>query len=352
MSKRFIVEAGVPVRRSLAGAGARPPPRGARLQCGDRAGDEPRPVPAAGRRRRAHDAARARHLGRDRLSARADGRRAGRAGTSSASPTGASSSASAARCASTTRSASACSWTAPVPRMREYIQTLRAIWDSWQTGTKPSFVGEHYRYTYTTPFFNPGPIEHPRIPVAISAVNPAMCRLAGELCDGVRLHSFCTRRYLDDSHPAQHRRAAPRRRARAEDVELSGGGFIATGPDDAERCSKQVERSAARSRSTARRRPTCGVLEAQRLGRARRAPEHSCRATASGTRWRAPSPTTCVHAFAAVGRYDEIVPTIRERFADVARIPLPAAARGRPRRGPRARAAAGSDGETDRHRAR
>src|SRR5215475_8083105 len=61
-------------------------------------------------------------------------------------------------------------WTAPVARMREYIQTLRAIWESWQHGTKPAFVGEHYRYTYMTPFFNPGPIEHPRIPVAISAV--------------------------------------------------------------------------------------------------------------------------------------------------------------------------------------
>src|SRR5262249_27458298 len=72
-------------------------------------------------------------------------------------------------------------WTAPVKRMREYIQTMRAIWDSWQHGTKPAFAGEHYRYTYMTPFFNPGPIDHPKIPVHVSAVKPAMCPMAGEV---------------------------------------------------------------------------------------------------------------------------------------------------------------------------
>ena len=32
-------------------------------------------------------------------------------------------------------------WSAPVVRMREYVQTLHAVWDSWQHGTPPSFVG-------------------------------------------------------------------------------------------------------------------------------------------------------------------------------------------------------------------
>jgi probable F420-dependent oxidoreductase len=131
-------------------------------------------------------------------------------------------------------------WSAPVPRMREYVQTLRTIWDSWQNGTRPSFEGKHYRYTYTTPFFNPGPIDHPRIPVHVSAVNPAMCRLAGEVCDGARLHSFCTRRYLDEVILPNVERGAAKAGRRLEDIELSGGGFLATGPDD-EAVDRQLE---------------------------------------------------------------------------------------------------------------
>lgn len=213
-------------------------------------------------------------------------------------------------------------WTAPVARMREYIQTLRAIWDSWQTGGKPSFVGAHYRYTYTTPFFSAGPLEHPRIPIAISAVNPAMCRLAGELCDGVRLHSFCTRRYLQQTILPNLAAGAARAGRSAAAVELSGGGFIATGPDDqsVQRMVEWVRRQISFYGST----PSYhGVLAAHgwdELG------ERLNRLSRDG-RWDEMAravPDDVVEAFTAVGRYDEIVPRVRARFAEVARIPFPA----------------------------
>ncbi len=35
-------------------------------------------------------------------------------------------------------------WTAPGPWMREYVQSLHAIWDSWQTGERLAHHGEHY----------------------------------------------------------------------------------------------------------------------------------------------------------------------------------------------------------------
>ena len=49
-------------------------------------------------------------------------------------------------------------WTAPGPRLREYILALRAVWDAWQTRGPVAFRGEHYAITLTTPFFAPGPI--------------------------------------------------------------------------------------------------------------------------------------------------------------------------------------------------
>ena len=87
-------------------------------------------------------------------------------------------------------------WEAPGPRLREYVQALRAIWDCWQQRTTLDFRGGHYRFDLMTPFFDPGPIEHPRIPVWTAGVNPSMCRLAGEIADGLHVHSFHSPTYL------------------------------------------------------------------------------------------------------------------------------------------------------------
>jgi len=91
----------------------------------------------------------------------------------------------------------------PGPRMAEAIQAIRAIWDCWQNGTRLDFKGRFYTFDVMTPFFNPGPIEHPRIPIYIAAVNPYMCRVAGEFCDGVHVHPFNSPKYLREVvHPA------------------------------------------------------------------------------------------------------------------------------------------------------
>src|SRR3984893_2546629 len=33
----------------------------------------------------------------------------------------------------------------PAPRMREYVQVLRAIWRCWQDSEKPAYEGRHYK---------------------------------------------------------------------------------------------------------------------------------------------------------------------------------------------------------------
>jgi probable F420-dependent oxidoreductase len=87
-------------------------------------------------------------------------------------------------------------WEPPGPRLREVVLALRAIWDCWQTGAPLNFRGQSYRFDLMTPFFNPGPIEHPRIPIYIAAVNPYMAQMAGEICDGLHVHSFHSPKYL------------------------------------------------------------------------------------------------------------------------------------------------------------
>ena len=79
-------------------------------------------------------------------------------------------------------------WSAPAPRMREYVGALRAIFDCWQNGAELRYEGESYRIDRMQPFFHPGPIEQPHIPIALGAVGPRMTRVAGEVADALIAH--------------------------------------------------------------------------------------------------------------------------------------------------------------------
>jgi probable F420-dependent oxidoreductase len=63
-------------------------------------------------------------------------------------------------------------WSPPAPRMREYVQSLRAIWDCWANGTKLDYKGEHYQFSLMTPNFTPEPCEQGVPKVQIAAVGP------------------------------------------------------------------------------------------------------------------------------------------------------------------------------------
>ncbi len=52
-------------------------------------------------------------------------------------------------------------WSEPVSRLGDYIESLRAIFHSFQTGEPLNHIGKHYRFTRLQPYFNPGPIDHP-----------------------------------------------------------------------------------------------------------------------------------------------------------------------------------------------
>jgi probable F420-dependent oxidoreductase len=84
----------------------------------------------------------------------------------------------------------------PAGKLRDLLQAIRAVWRSWQEGEPLQHQGPYYRLSLMTPFFNPGPIECPSIPVFIAGVNPALCRLAGEMADGFLAHPYHSADYL------------------------------------------------------------------------------------------------------------------------------------------------------------
>ncbi|MEM7092255.1 MAG: TIGR03617 family F420-dependent LLM class oxidoreductase [Actinomycetota bacterium] len=123
-------------------------------------------------------------------------------------------------------------WSAPAPRMREYVQSMKAIFSTWETGERLRFEGDHYTFTLMTPNFTPPPLDGPAPRIHLAAVGPNMLATAGRVSDGANLHPFCTRPYLTDVIvPRLESALADSGRTRA-DFAISGGGFIATGTDD------------------------------------------------------------------------------------------------------------------------
>ena len=117
-------------------------------------------------------------------------------------------------------------------KLREQIQVIRAFWDCWQNGTKLNYRGEYYKVTLMSPFFNPGAIAHPNIPIYIAGVNTGLAKLAGELCDGFHAHPFHSIRYLKNVIlPAIEEGAKKTDRTRA-DVSVAITAFVATSPEE------------------------------------------------------------------------------------------------------------------------
>jgi probable F420-dependent oxidoreductase len=125
-------------------------------------------------------------------------------------------------------------WSAPVARMRETVQAVKAIQRAWNGDGPLDFRGAHYRHTLMTPFFDPGPNPHGAPPVWVAALGPKMTAGAAEVADGLLVHPFHTGEYVRE-------RTAPlvadglRRSGRARDrFTVHATPIVCTGGSDEE----------------------------------------------------------------------------------------------------------------------
>lgn len=207
-------------------------------------------------------------------------------------------------------------WSPPAPRLKDYVGALRALWRCWEKGEKLDYRGEHYRLTLMTPTFSPAPTGLPMVPVAIAAVGAAMLRVAGEVCDGVRLHPLCSRRYLEEVAVPQIAQGTRRGGRERTHFDLMGGGFIATGPDAASVAAgiEEVRRRIAFYASTPAYRSVLALHGLEDLG-------DRLHALSVSGRWDAMAGEVSddvVHLFAACGPYDRLAALIAERWGGLA----------------------------------
>ena len=130
-----------------------------------------------------------------------------------------------------------------IGRMREYIESIRAIQGTFQTGARLRYRGKYYQFRLMLPFFNPGPIEHPDIPIYIAAVSPKMCQLAGEVCQGVHVPGFHTVPYLEEVIWPRIEQGLSQAGRERSDFALTAPVFVVTGetPADRQQAEKEIK---------------------------------------------------------------------------------------------------------------
>jgi probable F420-dependent oxidoreductase len=124
-------------------------------------------------------------------------------------------------------------WTPPAPRMREYVQSLHALFECWQNRTPIDFHGEHYQFTKMQDFVKPQPIEHPHIPIHLAAIGPNMTALVGEVGDAQVTHpTNTTPRYLRELARPRIEVGAKRTGRDPSKISIIANPMVATGPDE------------------------------------------------------------------------------------------------------------------------
>ncbi|MCO8126271.1 LLM class F420-dependent oxidoreductase [Acidimicrobiia bacterium EGI L10123] len=207
-------------------------------------------------------------------------------------------------------------WSHPARRMREFIQALRAIWDTWEHGTPLEFEGEFYRHTLMPPMFTPRAHGHGAPKVFLAGVGPRMTEVAGEVADGFICHGFSSERYLRERTLPALARGCERAGRSVDDLEIVAPGFVVTGVDDEaiERAKRATRRQMAFYGSTPAYRP---VLELHGWGDLQ-AELHAMSKDGAWERMGALITDEILETFAVVGRPEDIGPELHRRYGDIA----------------------------------
>jgi probable F420-dependent oxidoreductase len=131
----------------------------------------------------------------------------------------------------------------PGPRLRDMLLAIRHIWDAFDGKHPLDYRGEYYTHDYIQPFFNPGPTGYGQPKLFIAAVGPYMCRLAGEVCDGIHIHPFHTIRYIEEVVKPNVRKGLAKAGRKESDFEYATTSFILGGNEEQQNGLASIARS-------------------------------------------------------------------------------------------------------------
>lgn len=88
-------------------------------------------------------------------------------------------------------------WDKPAPQMRDYVGAFKACIRAFRGDEKLHHDGPYYKLSLLPGQWAPPRHDYQTVKIDISAVGPQMCRVAGELCDGVHVHPMHSMRYIE-----------------------------------------------------------------------------------------------------------------------------------------------------------
>ena len=86
----------------------------------------------------------------------------------------------------------------PAPQMRDYMSAVRACFRAFRGEEKLSHDGPYYQLSYLPAQWAPARHDFEDIKLDMSAVGPYMCKVAGELADGVHVHPMHSMHYIEN----------------------------------------------------------------------------------------------------------------------------------------------------------
>ncbi|HEY5647042.1 MAG TPA: TIGR03617 family F420-dependent LLM class oxidoreductase [Pseudomonadales bacterium] len=89
-------------------------------------------------------------------------------------------------------------WDKPAPQMRDYVGAFKACIRAFRREEKLHHEGPYYQLSLLPAQWSPPRHDFEDVKIDISAVGPHMCRVAGELCDGLHVHPMHSMTYLEN----------------------------------------------------------------------------------------------------------------------------------------------------------
>lgn len=126
-------------------------------------------------------------------------------------------------------------WDKPAAQMRDYVGAVRACLRAFRREEKLDYQGRYYRLSLLPAQWSPPRHDFEDIRIDISAVGPLMCRVAGELCDGVHVHPMHSMHYIRNRLLPELDTGARRSGRTAADIDLIVPVFAIPGDSPEER---------------------------------------------------------------------------------------------------------------------
>lgn len=204
----------------------------------------------------------------------------------------------------------------PGPRMRDYLLAVQDILAAFRGERTLDHAGAYYKLSLLPEQWRPHMHDHGDIKVDVSAVGPWMTRMAGEVADGVHVHPLHSVHYLEQRLIPAVRAGAEQAGRAPEDVDLLIPAFIVPGdtPEERDFLASRTRTQIAFYGSTKNY-----AFQFDDLGFEGISATLNERLKAGDQDGMAATITDeMLHAYAIVGRWDEIADRVIERYAGLA----------------------------------